>query len=54
MTLTELDGTTTLTLRGSPLNATAAEKKRYESMKPSMTGGFNATYNHLEQYLAGG
>jgi uncharacterized protein YndB with AHSA1/START domain len=52
LTLTELHGTTTLSLRGSPLNATEAEKKRYESMKPSMSGGFNATYNHLEQYLA--
>jgi uncharacterized protein YndB with AHSA1/START domain len=54
LTLTELDGSTTLALRGSPLNATEAEKKRYEAMKPSMSGGFNATYNHLEQYLAQG
>jgi uncharacterized protein YndB with AHSA1/START domain len=54
LTLTELHGRTTLTLRGTPLNATAAEKKRYAAMKPSMNGGFNATYNHLEQYLAGG
>jgi hypothetical protein len=52
--LTEVHGTTTLTLRGSPLNATEAEKKRYAAMKPSMSGGFNATYNHLEQYLAQG
>jgi len=54
LTLTELDGTTTLTLRGSQLNATEAEKKRYAAMKPSMSGGFNATYNHLEHYLAQG
>jgi uncharacterized protein YndB with AHSA1/START domain len=53
LTLTELHGTTTLTLRGLPLNASAAEKKRYAAMKPSMSGGFNATYSHLEQYLAG-
>lgn len=52
LTLTESDGRTTLALRGSPLNATPAEKKRYAAMKPSMNGGFNATYNHLEQYLA--
>lgn len=54
LTLTEANGVTTLSLRGSPLNATDAEKKRYEFMKPSMSGGFNATYNHLEQYLAQG
>jgi uncharacterized protein YndB with AHSA1/START domain len=54
LTLTELHGTTTLTLRGSPLNATEAEKNRYAAMKPSMNAGFNATYNHLEQYLAQG
>jgi uncharacterized protein YndB with AHSA1/START domain len=53
LTLTELHGATTLTLRGSPLNATEAEKKRYEAMKPSMNAGFNATYSQLEQYLAG-
>lgn len=52
LTLTELHGTTTLTLRGSPINASEAEKKRYAAMKPSMNAGFNATYNHLEQYLA--
>jgi uncharacterized protein YndB with AHSA1/START domain len=54
LTLTELHRTTTLTLRGSPLNATEAEKNRYAAMKPSMNAGFNATYNHLEQYLAQG
>src|ERR1051326_8399110 len=52
LTLTEQHGATTLTLRGSPLNATEAEKKRYAAMKASMNAGFNATYNHLEQYLA--
>ena len=54
LTLTELHGTTTLTLRGSPLNATEVEKNRYTTIKPSMNAGFNATYNHLEQYLAQG
>ena len=54
LTLAELHGTTTLTLRGSPLNASEAEKKRYAAMKPSMNAGFNATYNHLERYLAQG
>jgi len=54
LTLTELHGTTTLTLRGSPFNATEAERNRYAAMKPSMNAGFNATYNHLEQYLAQG
>jgi uncharacterized protein YndB with AHSA1/START domain len=52
MTLTELHGATTVTLRGSPLNATEAEKKRFEVMKPSMTMGFTGTFDQLEQYLA--
>jgi uncharacterized protein YndB with AHSA1/START domain len=52
MTLVEHDGVTTVTLRGSPLNATEAEKKRFEAMKPSMNQGFAGTFDQLEQYLA--
>ena len=52
MTLTEQDGVTTVALRGSPLNATEAEKKRFEAMKPSMNQGFSGTFDQLEGYLA--
>lgn len=52
LTLTEEDGRTTLTLRGSPLNATEAEKQRFEAMRPSMNQGFNGTFDQLEAYLA--
>ena len=52
LTLAEMPGRTVLTLRGSPLNATDAEKKRFDAMKPSMNMGFGGTYDQLETYLA--
>jgi uncharacterized protein YndB with AHSA1/START domain len=52
LTLTEQDGRTTLTLRGSPLNATEVEKQRFEAMRPSMNQGFNGAFDRLEAYLA--
>jgi uncharacterized protein YndB with AHSA1/START domain len=52
LTFVEAGGKTTLTLRGAPLNATEAERKRFESMKPSMNQGFGATYDQLVQHLA--
>jgi uncharacterized protein YndB with AHSA1/START domain len=52
LTLTEQDGRTTLTLRGSPLNATEVEKQRFEAMRSSMNQGFNGAFDRLEAYLA--
>ncbi len=53
LTFTELHGATTVAMRGTPHNATDAEKQRFEAMKPSMNVGFKGTLDQLEQYLAG-
>ena len=52
MTLTEQGGKTTLTLRGAPINATAAERAWHASMYASMRQGFGGTFDQLEAYLA--
>jgi len=52
LTFTELHGATTVTMRGTPYNATEAEKQRFEEMKPSMNMGFKGTSDQLERYLA--
>jgi hypothetical protein len=39
-------------MRGTPYNATEAERKRFEAMKPSMNMGFKDTLDQLERYLA--
>jgi uncharacterized protein YndB with AHSA1/START domain len=54
LNFTELNGVTTVAMRGTPHNATEAEKKRFEAMKPSMNVGFKGTLDQLEQYLAQG
>jgi uncharacterized protein YndB with AHSA1/START domain len=54
LTFSELHGVTTVAMRGVPYNATEAEKKRFEAMKPSMNMGFKGTLDQLESYLAQG
>src|SRR5262249_54943670 len=51
--LTELDGETTLTLRGGPLNASEEERAMYASNADSMRQGFGGTFDKLADYLAG-
>jgi uncharacterized protein YndB with AHSA1/START domain len=51
LTLTERDGKTTLDLRGSPINATEAERKTFEGMRNSLRQGFTGTFDQLETYL---
>ena len=51
LTLVEDNGRTTMTLRGRPINATAAEANVYHNNYPSMQGGFNATWDQLDRYL---
>jgi uncharacterized protein YndB with AHSA1/START domain len=51
MQLEEKDGTTTLTLSGYPLNATAEQEATYYSMKENMSQGFAGTFNQLDDYL---
>jgi uncharacterized protein YndB with AHSA1/START domain len=52
MTLTESDGKTTLTLKGSPINATDEEIQKFEATKKSMQQGFGGTFDQLDEYLA--
>jgi len=48
----EQDGKTTLTLRSTPINATAEEIKTFEAGFSSMQQGFTGTFNQLEEYLS--
>lgn len=52
MSLEEKDGKTTITLRGSPINATEEEIKAFEGMTESMQGGWEGTWSKLDEYLA--
>lgn len=52
MTLAEQEGTTTLTLRSTPLNASELEQKTFCDGHSSMTYGFGATFDQLDSYLA--
>ena len=51
-TLAEHDGRTTLTPRGIPFSATAAERQTFAAMFDSMRQGFGGTFDQLEEYLA--
>jgi uncharacterized protein YndB with AHSA1/START domain len=51
LTLTEHEGTTTLTLRGEPINATARERETFEDGRPSVRRGFAGTWDQLDAYL---
>lgn len=53
LTLTEVNGKTTLTLRGRPINASAGEIEAYENSFDSMRGGFAGSFMVLDEYLAG-
>ena len=52
VTLAEQDGKTTLTLRGSPIDASEEERKTFLGMFESMRGGFGGTLDQLADYLA--
>ena len=52
MRLTELGGTTTLTLRASPLNASDKEQDIFARNFPSMRQGYGGTFDQLADYLA--
>ncbi|MFD2146606.1 SRPBCC domain-containing protein [Mucilaginibacter antarcticus] len=51
LTLTETNGRTTLTLQGSPINATTAQEDTYHSIKDNMQEGFAGTFDKLDRYL---
>ena len=52
MRLTELGGTTTLTLRASPINATVEEQDIFVGNFQSMRQGYGGTFEQLAGYLA--
>jgi uncharacterized protein YndB with AHSA1/START domain len=51
LTLAEDDGKTSLTLKGMPLNATAAQRKTFKAGHESMQQGFGGTFDQLAEYL---
>jgi uncharacterized protein YndB with AHSA1/START domain len=51
-TFTEKDGKTTFTVRWSPLNASAEERKTFDEGRAGMQGGWGGTLDQLEAYLA--
>jgi uncharacterized protein YndB with AHSA1/START domain len=52
LTFAEHEGKTTLTMRGVPLNASASERKVFESGHESMQKGWTGTLDQLAGYLA--
>ena len=52
ITLAEHDGTTTITLRSHPVDATDVEAETFESNIESMTQGFGNAFDQLAAYLA--
>ena len=52
LTLTEVDGHTTLNLRGRPIRASDEEHAFYAGMHASMRGGFGGTLDQLDGWLA--
>ena len=44
---------TTLSMRGTPVDGTPAERAFFEGMFASMNQGWGGTFEQLEQYLAG-
>jgi uncharacterized protein YndB with AHSA1/START domain len=51
LTLTEEGGKTRVTLRGTPLNATASQREAFVGMHSSMKQGFGGTFDQLATYL---
>ncbi len=51
-TLTEQGGKTTFTIRWSPLNASAAERKTFDEGRGGMQQGWGGTLDQLKEYLA--
>lgn len=52
VTFTETGGTTTVSLRGGPINANADEIAAFTGMFGSMRQGFGGTFDQLTDYLA--
>jgi len=51
LTFMELDGKTTVTLQGVPINASDEERTTFEQGQPSMQIGWTGTLDKLDEYL---
>jgi uncharacterized protein YndB with AHSA1/START domain len=52
LTFTEIDGKTTITMRGGPINVPEEELTLFKGMFESMKQGFGGTFDQLAEYLA--
>jgi len=52
VTFTEREGRTTITMHGTPINATETELKTFDGGRQSMEKGFAGTFKQLDEYLA--
>ncbi|MCE3226980.1 MAG: hypothetical protein K0S32_1531 [Bacteroidetes bacterium] len=48
----EKNGKTTVIISGFPINATEEQLKTFDSLHESMNGGFNGTFDQLEEFLS--
>lgn len=51
ITFEEIDGKTTLTMQGGPVNATAEERVAFDEMAPMVKQGFGGTFDQLAEHL---
>lgn len=51
ITFEEIDGKTTLTMQGGPINATAEELAAFDEMAPMVKQGFGGTFDQLAEHL---
>lgn len=51
ITFEEIDGKTTLTMQGGPVNATAEERAAFDEMAPMVKQGFGGTFDQLAEHL---
>lgn len=51
VTFTEQNGTTTVHMHGTPINASEAAQKLFDSSRPQMQQGFAGTFAQLDEYL---
>ena len=52
ITFSEVDGKTTISMKGEAYNASEVERSTYQAGHDSMRQGFGATFDELDAYLA--
>lgn len=51
ITFEEINGKTTLTMQGGPVNATTEERAAFDEMAPMVKQGFGGTFDQLAEHL---